>query len=97
MCNETRNETDASRDFGPFELIAKTNIRGIHKHILQQDKEVYDPGRNWENNVPDGYQEKRPGSYPMGMVASRREIWSAEASQGWCGWPYSSLGRPFVS
>ena len=96
MCNETRSETDASRDFGPFELIAKTNIRGIHKHILQQDKEIYDPGRDWENNVPDGYQEKRPGSYPMGMVASRREIWSAEASQGWCGWPYSSLGWPFA-
>ena len=92
MCNET----DPKRELGPFELVAKTNVRGIHKHILEQDKEIYDAGREWENNIPPGYKEKRPGSYPMGMAAIGREIWSAEASQGWCGWPYSSLGWPFA-
>ncbi|MEH6549653.1 MAG: hypothetical protein V7711_09290 [Pseudomonadales bacterium] len=79
---------------GPFVRAGQTQIDEAFESVTSGDN-IYDPVKNWEGNLPEGYQAKRNAAYPWGTTTYKdKELWMGTISQGWCVWPFQNLNMP---
>ncbi|MEO9968991.1 MAG: hypothetical protein ABJG15_04020 [Hyphomonadaceae bacterium] len=79
---------------GPFKLTAQIGISGAFRGVTST-RNINDPTRDWQHDLPDGTQARRSGSYPWAIAGhGENELWVGTVSEGWCVWPFVNLKWP---